>query len=520
LVQDQAAGVLTLYLDGGLDKTSATGAETGVHGGWRIGATKPGQGGLKGEIAEVLLYDRALSVSEREQVEAYLTARWGLSASRTLEVTGVGRGGTQVEVVESGGWDVANATTVNVTTSFVRNPSFESGGIPSSPGYGSILAWSQTGAGGRNIAGMPFLGSAANGLIPDRDTVAFIQAAGTLSQTVYGLTPGQPYWLQFRYNLRDCCLASGNPPVMDLTVRFAGQALLTIPAIQPLATATAGELNYYFTNVVFTPASASGVLQFAATPVSGDASLLLDGVSIVQRGGGDVVLRNPSFEASGSPAGVGYIQPKLISGWTTELANWGVNIDGEGPFANNGVAQDQDLVLFFQGAGGYVSQNVSGLTAGAKHTLIFALNARQHASNVTRARVSFAGEVLLEEEVTPVGPLNPYHAKYLVFTPAGTEGELKFENASDPSMDSCVVLDNVRLVAGEVGPPVALEISMLPGDIVRLAWPSAATGYNLESAPALSGTWTAVSAQPVVEGNQWVVQLPLDTAPRFFRLKK
>lgn len=33
---------------------------------------------LNGEIAEILLYNRALSSSEREQVEAYLTLKWGL----------------------------------------------------------------------------------------------------------------------------------------------------------------------------------------------------------------------------------------------------------------------------------------------------------------------------------------------------------------------------------------------------------------------------------------------------------
>ena len=53
-------------------------------------------------------------------------------------------------------------------------------------------------------------------------------------------------------------------------------------------------------------------------------------------------------KASGSPVGVGYIQPRKISGWEM-TGGYGVNITGVGPFADNGAAPDQDLVLFLQG---------------------------------------------------------------------------------------------------------------------------------------------------------------------------
>lgn len=68
--------------------------------------------------------------------------------------------------------------------------------------------------------------------------------------------------------------------------------------------------------------------------------------------------------------------------------------------------------------------------------------------------------------------------------------------------------------------PFRLKIALRPGGIVRVAWPATAIGYNLEGTPPLPGAWTLVTEQPVVEGNPWVVQLPLDTAPRFFRVKK
>ncbi len=98
-------------------------------------------------------------------------------------------------------------------------------------------------------------------------------------------------------------------------MRFGGETLAHITGIQPAK--EAGLTGYYFTNLVFTPTAASGNLEFSAIPVTGDVSLLLDAVSIVARGAADVVLENPSFEASGTPAGVGYITPQLVAGWHT-----------------------------------------------------------------------------------------------------------------------------------------------------------------------------------------------------------
>src|SRR4030095_11358536 len=89
----------------------------------------------------------------------------------------------------------------------------------------------------------------------------------------------------------------------------------------------------------------------------------------------EILRSNPSFEASGSPQGVGYIQPAKISGWDM-TGGHGVNVDTVGPFTDNGVAAGQDLVLFMQGNGSSASQMISGLVAGRKYTLIYKVNAR------------------------------------------------------------------------------------------------------------------------------------------------
>ena len=134
------------------------------------------------------------------------------------------------------------------------------------------------------------------------------------------------------------------------------------------------ERNPYLSKtVLFTPETETAELVFRAE-TAGDATLILDAVSVVQRDEGNVIVMNPSFESSGTPPWPGYIQPKPIAGWAG-TGNYGVNFNGPGPFANNGKAEDQDLVAFLQGAGS-LSQIISGLVPGEKYEVRFACNAR------------------------------------------------------------------------------------------------------------------------------------------------
>src|SRR5207244_6258091 len=111
-----------------------------------------------------------------------------------------------------------------------------------------------------------------------------------------------------------------------------------------------GDSNpYYFWQSVFIPTASSGLLELVSTIVGGvDGTVLLDAVTIVQRVAGNIVIQNPSFEASGTPPAPGYVS--RISGWTGS-GNYGVNFSGPGPFADNGRNPDQDNVAFIQDAG-------------------------------------------------------------------------------------------------------------------------------------------------------------------------
>ncbi|TMP96861.1 MAG: hypothetical protein E6L09_14365, partial [Verrucomicrobia bacterium] len=219
-----------------------------------------------------------------------------------------------------------NDVSVTVTTTLIANSSFEDNSIATFPGYGAIDSWQ--GPSGVNSANGPFHD---NGVVPDRAQIGFIQGSGTLAQTINGLVAGKQYWLQFRYNARNCCGGS-----IDLTARFDGTDLDTVTAIAPVG----GSNPYYFRQAVFTPAASSGLLEFVTTAVL-DATALLDAVTIVQRDAGNIGVQNPSFEASGTPPAPGYISPNRISGWNGS-GNYGVNFSGVGPFADNGRNPDQD----------------------------------------------------------------------------------------------------------------------------------------------------------------------------------
>lgn len=52
-----------------------------------------------------------------------------------------------------------------------------------------------------------------------------------------------------------------------------------------------------------------------------------------------------------------------------------------------------------------------------------------------------------------------------------------------------------------------------------LSWPIAADGYLLESAPTIDGPWTAVDAEPEVDGSQTKVVVDTENEMRFFRLR-
>ncbi|MCC7374156.1 MAG: hypothetical protein IT581_05850 [Verrucomicrobiales bacterium] len=66
---------------------------------------------------------------------------------------------------------------------------------------------------------------------------------------------------------------------------------------------------------------------------------------------------------------------------------------------------------------------------------------------------------------------------------------------------------------------VQLGVSRLADGKIRLAWPTAAEGYVLQSTSALGGTWEDVADAPVVDGENVTVSVT-PSGSRFYRLQK
>lgn len=77
-------------------------------------------------------------------------------------------------------------------------------------------------------------------------------------------------------------------------------------------------------------------------------------------------------------------------------------------------------------------------------------------------------------------------------------------------------------VAAVANPPAqpVLSVKAWTGQQVRIAWPSAFTGYSLQQSSTASGGWGASGLTITVEGPENVAYAPTPTSQQYFRLKK
>jgi hypothetical protein len=346
---------------------------------------------------------------------------------------------------------------------------------------------------------------------PDRRQVLRIQGGGgTVSQLIKGLTPGQLYGVQFFYNGR----TSGYPYEMALEVSFAGQQLVKIEGIAPAA--QRGLTDYYFRELRFTPTAASGLLEFKTVVTAGDATLFLDGVSIVPRLANEVAVKNSSFEAS--PMGAnwpGYLQPDRVAGW---VCSGGYGVNGYSPktffvepFLDNGINPDQDNAFFGQG-GVTAKTTIAGLNAGQTYTLVFSYNYRDGRAqgssappNTGQIKVTVDGtEVLTTPEELPVDTFSPwagfrhtlpFYQAFIPVTPASETAEIELAHVGITG-DETYLIDGVRLFPGTRTPPSVTK--PLADQNVKSG--ETATFNVAASATALSYRWFADGVE-LADGN-------------------
>ena len=371
---------------------------------------------------------------------------------------------------------------------FVYNPSFENNWTPNGNGVITPDGWTISGTWGVSQAGDVI--SNPGTLIADRDRFAFVYHDGVMSQSISGLTPGKQYWVQFWYEGRGCC---GGSTVLQ--VSFGGAPIGAITGVELVTS------GFQFVSLPFTPTSDTGTLTFTTT-VTGDASTYLDAVSIVQRDADNVVLMNPSFEASGPPTDVTgnppavdsgeVIAPALMAGWlwdTNQTGNYGISLAG-GLYADNGAIPDQDLVGFIAGPGS-LSQTVSNLVVNTPYQLSFAYNAQSAPGVNAHLQVTAAGAVLDDENVAPVGGSNPYHTKTVSFTPTSATVVISF---AQTSAMGTLLLDDVRLV-GQV--PAQYQLAFAPQALELAGTQIAQVQVTVPRPSSPSPPPTSISARPV-----------------------
>jgi len=76
----------------------------------------------------------------------------------------------------------------------------------------------------------------------------------------------------------------------------------------------------------------------------------------------------------------------------------------------------------------------------------------------------------------------------------------------------------VRIVRGTVTPAPTLTAQTAAASTFRIAWPTAAASFKLQSATSLTGTWSDVTTPIVLDGTDNVITEPVGTGNKFYRL--
>ena len=155
------------------------------------------------------------------------------------------------------------------------------------------------------------------GVIPDGAKLGFIQGSNTLSQNLTGLEAGAEYVLAFYYNARNCCGGT-----IGFTVSVGGEELGSVSDVEPVG----GENPYNSASYSFVAAGSDAELVFSTT-AAGDATLLLDAVSVSKAAGGDApalsIVNNGDGTVTVTFEGTLQAAPTVNGPWQ--------DVDGESP---------------------------------------------------------------------------------------------------------------------------------------------------------------------------------------------
>ena len=140
------------------------------------------------------------------------------------------------------------------------------------------------------------------------------------------------------------------------------------------------------------PIIAIGMLAVSAT-----SAQAVQAVNLINNGSFETV--NPALSFNGA----GVIQ--VTGANTTALTSWGTGANQQFQVNNAYDAQAGNNSVDLSGAGGFIYQNVAGLTVGTKYRVSFALSGNPSATTDPRVRVSVANVAGFTQFTfdTPVG---------------------------------------------------------------------------------------------------------------------
>ncbi len=433
---------------------------------------------MKGDIAEILIYDSALSAADRRSVELYLAGKYGtpvvspLNSAPSVALTAPANGGSAVapaDVVISA--DASDAGGSIVKVEFLVNDG---------------LAASDTSAPYSATVNFPVAGAA---VIVARATDNF--GAVTLSAPVsFTTTASEPNPLPALTNLK-------------LWLRADKGVTETAGTVSAWA-----DQSGNFNNTAQTDAAKRPVVVVSA--INGLPALRFDGSNDSL-----IAPHSASLAITGDITSFFVVKYDDYTGYNVPWAKTQGNLPAPTDFytlPNSGIPQ----VFRGDGTGGAATEGARAANAGefaivgfdhAGSTLHHYLNGDLNGEGQNTAARGDTGRPLY------IGTRDDQFTRM-----KGEIAEIIIYDSALSSTDSATVHNYLRARYGitlVTNPPPPLSVVASANGTVTLSWPPGSTGWVLESSPDLLNPWTLV---PGVVNN--TVTLPA-TAPRhFFRLHR
>jgi alpha-L-rhamnosidase len=365
----------------------------------------------------------------------------------------------------------AASAEVSATPQLLVDGGFESPSI-STYQYNPInTAWTFTAmsnGSGSGISANNSLFTSDNPIAPEGIQVAFLQATGTISQTINGLKPGTTYNLLFSAAQRGGYINGGQTWLITLDGS-------TVASFAP----GTGAMTYTNYSASLTATAATQTLAFVGTDTNtGDNTVFIDNVRLVKKAGGLVpdggfevpVTGTFSYNPGGSP-------------WSFSPQNGasgsGVTANGSIFTSNNPVAPEGVQVAFLQGTG-TASQVLSGLTPGTAYSLLFSASQRKVYINGGQTwSVRLDGSTAAT--FAPGTGATAYTGYNAVLTATAATQTLAFLGTDTKTGDNTVFIDNVQL--SPLGLPAPPALTAAAGNMeASLQWSAVpgAIGYHLK----------------------------------------